>query len=263
MSAAAAAYLLTRRWRRRLAAASDAVQTGLWLGVLGRDALAAVDETFYREQALYASEAHNLRGLYPWEEEAIGAYFGGCRSLLLVGAGGGREVLPLVSRGYRVEAYECNPVLATAATALLAREGCAAAVRPLPRDQAPPPGERRDGVVVGWGAYMLIPGRERRVRFLAALRGCVDESAPLLLSFWTRREGRTRDRIVPAAAAPLRWIARREPVEPGDDLAPNFVHRFTEAEVAAEMAEGGFSLLRYRVEGREPHTSGWAVGVAA
>ena len=185
------------------------------------------------------------------------------RTLLLVGAGGGREVLALARRGYVVEAYECNAALATGAAALLASEGCPAPVLPLPRDEAPLEGEPRDGIVVGWSTYMLIPGRERRVGFLRGLRGRVGEGAPLLLSFWTRRENAPRDRVVRAAAAPLRWIARREPVEPGDDLAPNFVHRFTEAEVAAEMAAAGFHLHRFEPAGREPYASGWAVGRAA
>lgn len=253
------AYLASRRATGRLRSVSDAVQAGLWLGVMDRPALHALDDAFYAASAGYGSDRHNLRGLFGWEEEAVGACFGGCRSLLVVGAGGGREVLALARRGFRVEGFECNPALVGHAGGLLGREGCGAGVRLLPRDAVPEEG-RFDGAVVGWSAYMLIAGRERRIRFLRELGERLPTGGPVLLSFWTRGRGSPRARIVLGIGGRLRRLLGREPLEAGDDLAPNFVHRFTEAEVAGELADAGFRMARFEPEGPGPHDSGWAVG---
>lgn len=263
MSALARTYMAWHRWRRRWSAASDAVQTGLWLGVLGQDALHRVDDVFYATgSGAYRTDEHNTRGLFPWEAEAVRAHFGGCRSLLVVGAGGGREVLALADLGFGVDGYECNPALVEYAAGLLARRACPGTVRLLPRDAAPAEGGPYDGIVVGWSAYMLIAGRERRIAFLRALRRLAGEGAPVLLSFWTRPGDSPRTRIVTAVGTPLRRLLRRAPPEPGDDLAPNFVHRFTGAEVAAELSEAGFRPAGFEPQGTGPYDSGWAVGVA-
>lgn len=255
-------YVAWQRWRRRTAQAWDAVQAGVWLGLLGRESLHAVDEAFYQGSASYRDDRHNLRGLFAWEDEAVRGFFGAGGSLLLVGAGGGREVLALWERGHRVTGYECNAALVAYAGELLRRRGCPASVTLLARDAAPPGEGIYDGAVVGWSAYMLVAGREHRIALLRALRRRVDTGAPLLLSFWTRPGEHRRSRIVRAAAAPIRALLRREPPEPGDDLVPNFVHRFTEAEVEAEMRAAGFRLARFQPEGEGPYDSGWAVGIA-
>jgi hypothetical protein len=39
----------------------------------------------------------------------------------------------------------------------------------------------------------------------------------------------------------------RERLEMGDDLQPNFVHRFVEVELAAELSAGGLELQSYAV----------------
>lgn len=262
MSRLARAYLAVQRLRHAARGGWDAVQAGVWLGLMGRATLHALDDAVYAASRSYAGDRHNLRGLFDWEDAALRDHFAGCRSLLVVGAGGGREVLALARRGYRVEGHECNPALVEYAAGLLSREGCSAPVHFLPRDAAPAGPARFDGAAVGWTAYMLIAGRERRIAFLRGLRARLEPSAPVLLSFWTRREGSGRARLVAAVAGPLRRLARGEPPEAGDDLAPNFVHRFTRAEVEAELAAAGFRMVRFEPIGTAVHASAWAVGVS-
>ena len=43
----------------------------------------------------------------------------------------------------------------------------------------------------------------------------------------------------------LRRLTWREPVELGDRMHPNYVHSFTEAELAAGLQEAGFELEFY------------------
>jgi hypothetical protein len=253
------AYLAAYRLQRRLRRAPGPVLAGVWLGMMDEDALHALDDAFYARSATYRSDPHNLRGLFPWEEEAVGAFFGGRGALLVLGAGGGREVLALARRGFGVEGFECNPALVDYAASLLAREGVGSRVHLLPRDAVPDAG-RFDGAVVGWSAYMLIAGRARRIALLRGLRERLDAGSPVLLSFWTRRPGSLRARRVAAVAGRIRRLLGGEPVEEGDDLAPNFVHRFTRDEIEAELAAAGYRLARFVPE-TGAYDSGWAVGI--
>lgn len=259
---AARVYHAAHRLWARAGRPAEAAHTGAWLGVLSREALHAVDQAFYERSTSYRDDRHNLRGLFGWERAALEAHFPAAGRVLVVGAGGGREVLALSRMGYAAEGFECNPALVDYAARLLARERCAGTVAYVPRDRAPEGGGPYDAGVVGWSAYMLIAGRERRVDFLRQLRPLLGPGAPLLLSFFTRPGDTPRLRAVHRRAARIRRLLRREPAELGDDLAPNFVHRFVEAEVAAELAAAGFRLASFTPEGPGPHDSGWAVGIA-
>lgn len=259
MSPTLRTYLLWNRVRRKLGLPLGAVQAGAWLGVMDRATLHTLDEAFYARSGSYRSDGHNLRGLFRWEEEAIGAFFGGRRALLVLGAGGGREVLALARRGYGVVGFECNPALAEYASGLLAREGVGSRVHLLPRYAVPEAG-RFDGAIVGWSAYMLIAGRARRIALLNGLRDRLEAGSPVLLSFWTRRPGSLRARRVAAVAGRIRRLLGGEPVDEGDDLAPNFVHRFTQDEIEAELSAAGYRLARFVPESGA-YDSGWAVGI--
>lgn len=241
-------------------AVMQAVYDGVWLGVLGRADLHAIDERFYDGNVQYHGDAYNLGGLFPWEEAALEA-FGGCRRVLVIGAGGGREVLALARRGFDVEGYECNAALVAYAREFLPRQGCAAPVRHLPRDDVPAAGEPFDGVILGWSAYTLIPGRAHRIDLLRRLRPLVRPGGPVLLSFATRATDGPRFRVSAAVANGIRAVLRREGVEPGDALAPNFVHFFSEAEIEAELREAGWAPRRF-TRGSGGRDSGWAIGVA-
>jgi hypothetical protein len=250
-------------WRRALLLA-DVGFVGFWLGVLGRGGLHAVDDAVYRQRRNYGEDEHNLRGLFDWEEEAVKRWFAGCRRLLVLGAGGGREVIALARMGYRVAGFECNRALVGAANDILGRHGLrdSASVAWLARDTAPDGAERFDGVIVGWSAYMLISGRQSRIRFLAGLHARVAAGGPLLISFFTRPGDSSRLRAISRVANAIRRLLRRPLVEVGDDLAPNYVHRFTAAEVEAELRDAGFRLVAFRPEGPGPYDSGYAVAHA-
>ncbi|GIJ52287.1 hypothetical protein Val02_91730 [Virgisporangium aliadipatigenens] len=260
MTGAARAYLAWRRWNTAAGRALAAVHTGVWLGLLDRADLHAVDQHEYGRRRVYHSDAHNLRGLFDWEERVLAEYFPRGGTLLVTGAGGGREVVALSERGYRVLGFECNRELVTVGRALLDRlDRRGAALCETPRDLAPTVDGSADGVIVGWGSYMLIPDRERRVAFLRGLRDPLVPDAPLLMSFFTREPREWRARLVAAAA---RVTRRGRRVELGDDLAPNFVHRFTGPEIESELRDGGFRPVVYRAEGSGPYDSGFAVGLA-
>lgn len=255
------AYDATSKGWRNAGALLQAVYEGVWLGLLRRSDLHAFDERFYDRNGAYHDEAHNLRGLFPWEVTALEA-FEGCRRLLVIGAGGGREVLALSRMGYEVEGYECNRALVAFADDFLPRQGCAGRVRWLARDAVPDAAAPFDGIIVGWSAYMLISGRAHRIGLLRRLLPLVKPGGPILLSFFTRAADGPRVRVAAAVANAIRAVLRRERVDRGDALAPNFVHFFTAPEIGAELREAGWEPRRFTGQGTGARDSGWAIGTA-
>jgi hypothetical protein len=235
----------------------NACFAGFWLGVLNRELLHAVDRRYYDSTRMYHTETFNRRGFWDWEEAQIDKYFSGCGSLLVAGVGGGREVLAFRQLGYEVDGFEYHPDLARVANTLLEQNGYSPNIRPAPRDRCPANNRQYDGIIIGWSVYTLIQGRPQRVAFLGRLREQTPERAPILLSFHCRSESERRYRVVAAIGNVIRKIRRGERLELGDDLAPNFVHRFTRDELAAELQSGGFRLEFYSTRG-----TGHAVGVA-
>jgi len=222
------------------------VVTGVRLGLMSREELHALDERYYSggkagEHIDYAGEAHNRSGLAEWERRVLERFFPPRGRLLVMGAGGGREVLALARMGYDVDGFEPHPGLVDFANSLLEREGVSSRVSVSARDETPRSDARYDGVIVGWGAYMLIQGRARRIALLRGLRALAAPGAPVVLSFFYRDPGSPfRHGLIARLGSALRRRRGDEPVEEGDALAPNFVHLFTEAEVRSELAEAGW-----------------------
>jgi hypothetical protein len=270
-------YFLTRSWfEKTLAMAwggAWACFTGLWLGVLPRDSLHAIDEEYYSrsnrgdsartrlpvrpDEPDYHGEEWNKSGLFDWEKEVVIEYFANYKRLLVIGAGGGREVLALLRLGYEVDGFESHPGLVTAANDLLRAEGYDSTVRLAPRDEAPSTGATYDGIVVGWAMYMLVQGSERRIALLRQLRAQTRTRGPILISFFYRAASPKVYKLAALVANVTQRVLRRQPTEVGDWLQPNYVHFFTQEEVISELSEGGFNSVHYSIEGY-----GHAVGTA-
>jgi hypothetical protein len=251
-------YLLSTRGFQKLFILFKACLNGFWLGILDNQTLHDIDRHYYDEnKRTYCSDKYNKSGLRSWEKAVTDEYFQTRERLLMVGVGGGREVLALRKLSYEVDGFECHPELLEYANDLLEREGLAPSVMLAPRDQCPAVGPVYDGAIVGWGAYMLIQGREKRIGFLRQMRSQVKEGSPVLLSFFTRSYDSLYFRLVRAIANGFRRALRRDRLETGDDLAPNYVHYFTEKEIAAELREAGFEIRFY-----SDKQYGHAVGIA-
>lgn len=231
--------------------------SGFWLGVLSREVLQRVDQSYYDNEKMYHDEQYNQSGLSHWEKACVEKYFPGKKSILLIGAGGGREVLALNRMGFEVDGYECNPCLVQYANEFFAKESISARVRMINRDHGPKTSKQYEGIVVGWGAYMLIQGRKHRISFLKELRkNCLPDS-PLLLSFFPRRKNTLHFILIPGIGNIFRWLMGKEFIEIGDDAVPDYVHYFTEQEIASELAEAGFQMDFYSTL-----EYGHAVGIA-
>ena len=241
----------------RLQKVLESCLNGFWLGVLTYSSLQEIDEIYYSNDKSYYSSEYNKKGLKEWEKKAVDEYFTNYPKLLLIAAGGGREVYHLLKMGFEVDAYECHPGLTDFANKLLIQEGFNSSVKVAPRDKCPAGNKKYDSSIVGWGAYTHILGRERRIKFLKEIREQLNENAPLLVSFWARVGNSWRHKSIAYIGNTLRFCLNRERLEIGDDININFVHYFTEQEIRSEMKEAGFNLIFYS---RKPY--GHAVGVA-
>jgi hypothetical protein len=252
------AYARTSRWQQRLLTHLSALFNGLWLGVMDRESLDLIDEIYYEGKSNYVDEAYNSSGLRDWEAAMIEAHFPKEGRVVVTGAGGGREVLALVERGYDAVGYEPNGQLVSAGGRFLEKRGHENRLRGVDRDAFPPDAEPCDAVVVGWGSYMLIPGRARRVDFLRDARERLPDGGPILLSFFARPPEARSFLTIARAANVARRLRGRTPVEVGDALSPNYTHHFTRDEIASELEASGFRLVVY-----EAQPYGHAVGIAA
>lgn len=260
--ASAVRAALFRRVDRALTAALKAIRItheGVWLGIMDRAALDRATELYYRRQPRYLDPAYNASGLHDWEARALDRYFGDCQSVLVAAAGGGREVLALCARGLRVAAFDRSAELVEHCRGLLESAGLRAELAVAPPGEAPAGDGIFDALIVGWGAYMHIPGRQARIRFLEQLRGRIRPGGPLLLSFFARGADSRRDVWIQRIARAIRRLRlSREPVEIGDSVAGSFDHYFTRHEVEAELA-----AARFRLDLFEPEPFGHAIGLAA
>jgi hypothetical protein len=240
-------YFRSQRLMQHLTLLQSSIFTGFWLGFLTRKQLHDIGEGYFREERFYSTDEWNTRGLFDWEKTSVETHFGDCKKLLVAGAGGGREVIALRRLGFEVDGFDSHPDLIRAANELLAREGMAPDIRAAPWDRCLDTDREYDGVIIGWGAYMHIRGRERRVAFLRELRSKVAVGAPVLLSFYVTSPNSRYFRWVARVGAPLARVLGREPVAVGDCLLPFYAHFFTQERLEAELAAGGFGLVAFEL----------------
>lgn len=233
---------------------------GLWLGVLSHDQLAEIDEAYYSAHRDYLDEGPARSGLKRWEHAALAAHFPTRGTLAVLGAGSGREVLALIERGFAVHGFECNPRLVDVGNRLLAKDGVDQRLLLAPRDGWPEDTGPYDGIIVGWGAYMHIKGRARRVDFLRQARRRLPAGCPLLVSFLYRSKDSQYFRFSARLGDALAAVTRAEHVELGDALLPMYVHYFTREQIEAELREGGFDMVAFDLT--ESAGYALAVGVA-
>jgi SAM-dependent methyltransferase len=229
-----------------------------WLTETERDAVTA--EIYGRQSSYGPRGAHFEAGLFDWEERALevaGSPPGG--TLLLGGAGGGRELAALVARGFEVVAFEPSELVEQAASlplsrATVVRASYADLVRAVEEGSGPLAPHLRafDGVVLGWTSLMHVTGARSRERLLRAIRACAPE-ARVLASFWTpasdaasvrARVRRALSRLGARAEPGLRFAAHAGFYQPLDRDALEALARATGYRVALYEERGaGHAVL--------------------
>lgn len=239
------------------------IYQGIWLGLLSPDALFDVTDQYYASVwDKYQSHDHNRSGFFAWETQIIEQYFQNCQHLLIGSVGGGREALTLAKQNYTVDAFECSPHLLAQCQQLLQQENLSAQTFLAPPNEVPQLNKIYDGAIMGWGGYIHIPGRERRIKLLEQYHSCLKPQAPLLLSFFMRDPTTPQQRLTYQVARLVGIINRRSHrVELGDVLPNTFDHCFTRAEIESELAAAGFEILEFSTA-HTPSNSSYPYAVA-
>jgi 2-polyprenyl-3-methyl-5-hydroxy-6-metoxy-1,4-benzoquinol methylase len=200
----------------------------------------------YQSWSIYRDSAYNESGFRDWEASAIAAYFPKSGRVLVPSCGGGREVLVLARSGFEVVAFECQPSFVVHCQDLLAKHEIPAQIFQAPPSEvaAEVRGMRFDAALVGWGGYMHIQHAQRRVAFLRDVRKMMPVGAPILISFFTRREQSKFFFIVYWVARVAKAISGSSlPIERGDNMDGSFDHHFTDDEIREECKAAGFEVL--------------------
>jgi len=224
---------------------TNSVMTGLWLGVMGEKSMDYSDELHYHRNSKYTDDNYNLSGLFKWEKVAIEKYFSDVKDILLIGAGGGRETIALSKMGFEINSYECNKALVDYGNTFLQKQGIKNTIEYLPRDTVPAEARKYDGIIIGWGAYSHIRGKDNRLSFLEKLQPFLNKKAPLMISFLLTGERTRQDKIVKRVADFFRIFSKQGKTDLGDGLMLEFVHYFTEEEIKNELSEAGYSIIGF------------------
>ena len=233
------------RCSRFLITSIGILQEGFLLGILSNKDLTELTKEYYQSASMYGNDEYNFSGLYPWERRVIDTYFRDCKKVLIGAAGGGREVIALSGLGMEVDAFECDPHLVEDSIHFLDKAGIKGRIVLAPPDTVPEGLGIYDGVVVGWGGYHHIIGRDTRVRFLEQCRKHMKADAPLLVSFFMLHGTTRYQRLIFKIASLFRSLRmNKEPLELGDSLKyTGFCHLFSNDEIEEELNEAGFDLI--------------------
>ena len=224
-----------------------------------------IDDTTFRSFDTYPfdeTSAIELQGepfeLENWERRVVETRFPKRCSVLVVAAGGLRELVALNRMGYVTEGIEYGSRLWGVARDWLAQNQPEQPFKLADRYKIPDKASNFDAAFVARHYYSHIPDRSQRVDFLRAIRGQLKTDATLLLSYYRFDHGWSFE-IQAAIANVLRRLRGKGNlrVEVGDHLDPEsalYHHHFADGDVVSELQEAGFEP-----ELQDSSWFGWAV----
>lgn len=185
--------------------------------------------------------------LEAWEEQVLAQHLSRPDTILILGAGLGRESLALAQRGYRVIGLD----IAHGGLVIGTRRGESLHL-PLTFIQAdflaPPVQSSSVAYILLSGVmYSAVPGRAQRQAWLQNLRHCLTPGGKLILNFVIAREPETAltRMIRRCTGAILTWPRSNQTYQDGDTCTNgHFMHVFrSEEELSAEVEEAGATLI--------------------
>jgi hypothetical protein len=230
----------------RLFGAFDRVRSRLLLRFGSEAFFDAFNDIAYSGQAIYRPESALFKTeLFPWESRAIDAHFPKAPATVLIGgAGGGREALAFERRGHSVVAFEPAAALAEALAESLRSEPRAIEVLVGRYEDLPflrRPGDARvvdlrqrapfGAAILGWASFSHIRSDAGRVGALRQMSALTD--GPILFSYFSYYDDRTTS------------STRRESF----GMQVGLFRQLSEAEVRELIAEAGLEIVYHQHDG--------------
>ena len=184
--------------------------------------------------------------LESWEEDVLVRHKLTSGTILVLGAGVGRESIALAQRGFLVVGIDIN----RESLCVASQQAMAKGLQPLFAQAdflAIPIGPARvDYLFMSGIMYSSIPGRKQRQIWLRSLRTCMSEHGLVMLNFMIDRERETRMRRLIHRLN--RWLTRlpgaNQSYQLGDTcFQSHFLHAFVdEEEIRSELRDAGATV---------------------
>ncbi len=254
------------RWLRRVQAATqklaawiEVLQSGIFMGFVDDSTFQAFDTYPFDETKPLDVAAETERGLEAWERQIAHEHLANAKSVLVVAAGGARELVGLSELGYATTGIEYGRELCEATRRELTKRSSKAAIHWSERFEVPRGAKLYDAAFVARKFFSHVHDRACRVELLANIRRTLRPDAPLVLSFYTRDHDTLAFRLQAGLANGLRKLRgqREFPVEVGDHLDPHsplFHHHFVWEELRDELRDAGFTPVEH-----ETTWFGWCI----
>ena len=189
---------------------------------------------------------------FSWEDEFFKKHVRPGDSILVAGAGTGRDVFPLLEAGHEVTALDITPKALEVLAERARERGLKVLTLEASIVEASLPPRAYDVVLFSWFCFGYLRGADDRGRALARSEAALRPGGRILLSYPTRRDSD------PAAAPPsalgrwaARWLGGVEP-ERGDQFVVSgtarepavfFSHAFTPGEVEDDAHRAGLVVV--------------------
>jgi SAM-dependent methyltransferase len=200
-------------------------------------------------EGFYARDEAISSGLMDWERELMARFIRPGATVLLIGSGSGRDLIPLLEQQCRVTAVD--PVLSAldaARRALRQRQLDATLLEGFFEDV--PLSGSFDVVVFSFFSYSYIPQSHRRIEALRKAAAHLVPGGHVLISYPSLPQPRLI--LITLARAAGRICRSDWRLEPGDLVAvhgpsrPGYAHAFRPEEIEAEAAAAGLRFAYRR-----------------
>ncbi|TCO06840.1 hypothetical protein [Natronoflexus pectinivorans] len=218
---------------------------GMCLGLFKRDDLAKIDRILYDERKEYFNDEHN-KHLHKWEKQFVKRYFSKVKTIYITAVGGGRELYGFHKLGFKVAGCEYNSLFRKNGNEFFKRENLPLAIEPVERDDFPELNKTYDAVIIGWGSYIHVKGRDVRVNMLRKASKVLEKDGIIVVSYWPAKWMRLNSKRLEKVGNFFARIRGNETVERGDCLDPEFVKFYHSDEIKEELNDAGFDLFEYQ-----------------
>ena len=200
----------------------------------------------YKDVTARLPEAWYKWTLESWEEDVLTRHKMTSGTILVLGAGVGRESIALAQRGFVVVGLDINRESLCVASQQAMAKGLQPRFAQADFLAIPIGLARIDYVLMSGIMYSSIPGRERRQAWLQSLRPCMSKQGLIVLNFLIARELETRThRLIHRLNRRLTMLpGANQSYQLGDTFSQNhFLHAFTDVEeVRSELRDAGATV---------------------
>ncbi len=197
----------------------------------------------YQDVAAHLPEICYKWTLESWEEDVLACHEMKAGTVLVLGAGVGRESIALAQRGFLVVGLDINRESLCVASQHAMAKGLRLLLAQGDFLAIPIGPARVDYVFMSGIMYSSIPGRQQRQAWLRSLRTCMNEHGLVVLNFLIARDMETRTHQLIHRLN--RWLTTlpgaNQSYQLGDTCSQShFLHAFVdEEEIRSELHDAG------------------------